>query len=114
MTVKTEDLPLEAIAKFCRHREIAELYQVPTEVKPWTGPFEDTEVFFLMKFRECTPPQGVHFLMGRYLSKLTGRKVVCGWMSAMMENWENDYIRDEVMATMEPVYVEPTTTAAYD
>ena len=40
MTVKTKDLPLDAIAKFCRHWEIAELYQVPTEVKPWTGPVQ--------------------------------------------------------------------------
>ena len=40
MTVKTQDLPLAAIAKFCRHWGIAELYQVPTEVKPWTGPIQ--------------------------------------------------------------------------
>ena len=114
MTVKTEELPLEAIAKFCRHWEIAELYQVPTEIKPWTGPFVGTEVFFLMKFREGAKPKGQHFSLGRYLSKITGRKVVCGWMSAMMENWENDYIRDEVLATMEPVYVEPTAVSTDD
>ena len=112
MTVKNEDLPLEAIAKFCRHWEIAELYQVPTEVKPWTGPFQDTEVFFLMKFREGTPPRGHHFSLGRYLSRLTGRKVVCGWLDALWEHRENDFIRDEILATMEAVYVEPTPAIA--
>ena len=107
MTVKTQDLPLAAIAKFCRHWGIAELYQVPTEVKPWTGPFKDTEVFLLMKFREDTPTRFEHISLGRYLSKLTGRKVFCGWLKALMEKSENDDIRDEVLARMETVYVEP-------
>ena len=107
MTVKTEELPLEAIAKFCRHWGIAELYQAPTEVKPWTGPFVGTEVFFLMKFREDTPTRFEHISLGRYLSKLTGRKVFCGWLSALMEKRENDDIRDEILARMETVYVEP-------
>ena len=110
MTVKTQDLPLEAIAKFCRHWGIAELYQVPTEVKPWTGPFKDTEVFLLMKFREDTPHRLEHISLGRYLSKLTGRKVFCGWLKALWQHPENEFIRDEVLATMEPVYVEPSTT----
>ena len=107
MTVKTQDLPLEAIAKFCRHWGIAELYQVPTEVKPWTGPFKDTEVFLLMKFREDTPHRLEHISLGRYLSKLTGRKVFCGWLKALWQHPENEFIRDEILATMEPVYVEP-------
>ena len=111
MTVKTQDLPLEAIAKFCRHWDIVELYQAPTEVKPWTGPYKDTEMFLLMKFREGTPPQFEHIALGRYLSDLTGHKVFCGWLNALLEKPENDFIRDEVLATMEPVYVEPTTTA---
>ena len=110
MTVKTQDLPLEAIAKFCRHWGIAELYQVPTEVKPWTGPFKDTEVFLLMKFREDTPHRLEHISLGRYLSKLTGRKVFCGWLKALWQHPENEFIRDEILATMEPVYVEPSTT----
>ena len=107
MTVKTQDLPLEAIAKFCRHWGIAELYQVPAEVKPWTGPFKDTEVFLLMKFREDTPHRLEHISLGRYLSKLTGRKVFCGWLKALWQHPENEFIRDEILATMEPVYVEP-------
>ena len=107
MTVETQDLPLEAIAKFCRHWGIAELYQVPTEVKPWTGPFKDTEVFLLMKFREDTPHRLEHISLGRYLSKLTGRKVFCGWLKALWQHPENEFIRDEILATMEPVYVEP-------
>ena len=107
MTVKTQDLPLEAIAKFCRHWGIAELYQVPTEVKPWTGPFKDTEVFLLMKFQEDTPHRLEHISLGRYLSKLTGRKVFCGWLKALWQHPENEFIRDEILATMEPVYVEP-------
>ena len=110
MTVKTQDLPLEAIAKFCRHWGIAELYQVPTDVKPWTGPFKDTEVFLLMKFREDTPHRLEHISFGRYLSKLTGRKVFCGWLKALWQHPENEFIRDEILATMEPVYVEPSTT----
>ena len=114
MTVKTEELPLEAIAKFCRHWEIAELYQVPTEVKPWTGPFVGTEVFFLMKFREGAKPRGQHFSLGRYLSKITGRKVVCGWLNALWQHPENDLIRDEILATMEPVYVESPTAVVND
>ena len=110
MTVKTEDLPLAAIAKFCRHWGISELYQVPTEVKPWTGPFEDTEVFLLMKFREGTPARLEHISLGHYLSKLTGRKVFCGWLKALWQHPENEFIRDEILATMEPVYVERPTT----
>ena len=112
MTVKTAELPLEAIAKFCRHWEIAELYQVPTEVKPWTGPFKDTEVFLLMKFREDTPTRFEHISLGRYLSQLTGRKVFCGWLSALMEKPDNDDFRNEALARMEPVYVEPPTKSA--
>ena len=112
MTVKAKHLPTEAIAKYCRHWGIAELYLVPTWVKPWTGPYKGTEVFFLMKFREDAPPKGEHFLMGRYLSRLTGRKVFCGWLEALWQHRENDFIRDEILELMEPVYVEPTATAA--
>ena len=111
MTVKTKNLPLDAIAKYCRHWGIAELYQAPTEVKPWTGPYKGTEVFLLMRFRADVPHKSEHILMGRYLSKLTGRKVFCGWLDALLKNPGNDYIRDEVLETMEPVYVEPMATA---
>lgn len=111
MTVKTKSLPLDAIARYCRHWGISELYQAPTELKPWAGPFKDTEVFLLMRFRDDVPHQAEHILMGRYLSKLTGRKVFCGWLDALLENPGNYYIRDAVLETMEPVYVEPTAAA---
>lgn len=111
MTVKPQNLPLDAIAKYCRHWGISELYQAPTEVKSWAGPFKDTEVFLLMRFRDDAPHRSEHILMGRYLSKLTGRKVFCGWLDALLENPGNDYIRDAVLDTMEPVYVEPTAAA---
>ena len=114
MTVKTKDLPLDAIAKYCRHWGIDELYQVPTEVKPWTGPFKGTEVFFLMRFREDVEPRGEHIMMGRYLSKLIRRKVSCGWLDALWQHSENDFIRDEILETMEPVYVEPEAIAKAD
>ena len=114
MTVKTEDLPLDAIAKYCRHWGIDELYQAPTEVKPWTGPFKGTEVFFLMRFREDVEPRGEHIMMGRYLSKLIGRKVSCGWLDALWQHRQNDFIRDEILETMEPVYVEPEAIAKAD
>lgn len=113
MTVKTKDLPLDAIAKYCRHWGIDELYQAPTKVKPWPGPFKGTEVFLLMRFREDVEPRGEHIMMGRYLSKLTGRKVVCGWLDALWEHRMNDFIRDEVLETMEPVYVEPAAAAKW-
>lgn len=111
MTVKTKNLPLDAIAKYCRHWGIAELYQAPTEVKPWTGPYKGTEVFLLMRFREDVKPRGEHIMMGRYLSKLTGRKVFCGWLDALWQHSENDFIRDEILETMEPVYVDPEAVA---
>ena len=114
MTVKTKDLPLDAIAKYCRHWGIDELYQAPTEVKPWTGPFKGTEVFLLMRFRDDVPHKSEHILMGRYLSKLTGRKVFCGWLDALWEHRQNDFIRDEILETMEPVYVEPEALAKAD
>ena len=107
--VETADLPLEVIAKFCRHWGIAELYNVPPNVKPWTGPFADTEIFLLMKFRDDVPPKGEHIMMGRYLSKQLRRRVFCGWLSAMWQHpVENDFIRDDVLETMEPVYIDPT------
>ena len=48
--------------------------------------------------------------MGRYLSRLTGRKVFCGWLEALWQHRENDFIRDEILELMEPVYVESTAT----
>ena len=64
-------------------------------------------MFLLMKFREDTPHRLEHISMGRYLSKLTGRKVFCGWLKALWQHPENEFIRDEILATMEPVYIEP-------
>ena len=114
MTVKTQNLPLEAIAKYCRHWGIDELYQVPTEMKQWVGPFKGTEVYFLMRFREDVPPRGEHIMMGRYLSKLIGRKVFCGWLDALWEHRQNDFVRDAILEAMEPVYVEPEAVAKAD
>ena len=106
--VPTADLPLETIAKFCRHWGIAELYNVPPNVKSWGGPFVGTEIFFLMKFRDDVPPKGEHIMMGRYLSKQLRRQVFCGWLSAMWQHPLNDFIRDDVLETMEAVYIDPT------
>ena len=64
-----------------------------------------------MKFREDTPHLLEHISLGRYLTKLTGRQVFCGWLNALWQHPENDFIRDEILATMEPVYVESDSTS---
>ena len=75
-TIPASELPLDAIADFCREWGIKELYSVPLNLEFFEpgGPFDGTELSVRFEFREDAEIGMEYWGLGRMLGEAIGIK----------------------------------------
>ena len=107
VTIPVSDLPLDAIAEFCRKWGIKEMYSVPMELEWFEpgGPFDGTEVSMRVVYRDDTPAKMEKWGMGRLLEEVIGKKAYV--TDVPCAGYPGFYWRDELILQRKiPVYVE--------
>jgi len=92
-------IPKEQIAKFCRKHYVRKLALFGSILRADFGPDSDVDV--LVEFAPGKTPGLAFFAMQDELSELLGRSVDLNTPA-----WLGKYIRDDVLAEAEVVYVE--------
>jgi predicted nucleotidyltransferase len=88
---------MDAIAAFCRRNRIRKLSLFGSILRDDFGPESDIDV--LVEFEEGATPGLAYFSMQDELSELLGRKV-----DLVTPKGLSKYIRDDVIASADPVY----------
>ncbi len=94
------DLPLEALAEFCRRNHVRQLSVFGSALRDDFTP--DSDVDFLVEFEPGKTPGLDFFGMENELSELIGRKAdlnTPGFLSR--------HFRDRVVEEAEPIFVSP-------
>ena len=106
-TIPVEDLPLDAIADFCRKWGIKEMYSVPMNLEFFEpgGPFDGTEVSMRVVYRDDSPAEMERWGMGRLLGPVIGKKTYVREIPSP-ENWGFGWREELILERKLPVYVE--------
>ncbi|MYC34751.1 MAG: hypothetical protein F4X64_16430 [Chloroflexi bacterium] len=107
VTIPVEELPLKAIADFCREWGIKEMYSVPMELEWFEpgGPFDGTEVSMRVVYRDDAPYTMARWGMGRLLGEAIGKNAYVSTLFSPQDRgfgWRENLI----MERKTPVYVE--------
>ena len=106
-TIPVEDLPLDAIADFCRKWGIKEMYSVPMNLEFFEpgGPSDGTEVSMRVVYRDDSPAEMERWGMGRLLGPVIGKKTYVREIPSP-ENWGFGWREELILERKLPVYVE--------
>ena len=107
-TIPVKDLPLDAIADFCRQWGIKEMYSVPMNLEFFEpgGPFDSTEVSMRVVYRDDAPYTMARWGMGRLLGEVIGKKAYVTELPSQGAYPLFDWRHELILERKVPVYVE--------
>ena len=107
-TIPVSELPLDAIADFCRQWGIKAMYSVPLNLEFFEpgGPFDGTELSVRFKFREDANPGMAVWGMGRMLGESIGKKAYGAGVPAPETHPFFDWRHELILERMVLIYAE--------
>ena len=107
-TIPVSELPLDAIADFCREWGIKELYSVPLNLEFFEpgGPFDGTELSLRVVFHADADIGMEYWGLGRMLGEIIGKKTYAVDVPAPATHPLFDWRHRLALERMVPVYAE--------
>ncbi len=108
VTIPVSDLPLEAIAEFCRKWGIKEMYSVPMDLEWFEpgGPFDGTQVSMRVVYRDDAPYTTARWGLGQLLGDVIGKKAYVTDVPSPDTHPLFDGRHESILKRKVPVYVE--------